>query len=56
MRKTKLTVIVVPISTTMVLGWYFASSYDFAPSTTDNQFGIQAELVHVRDLKISCPM
>lgn len=56
MRKIKLAVIAVPIAITIVLGWYFARSYDFAPSTTDNPFGIQAELVYVKDLKISCPM
>lgn len=56
MRKTKLAVIVVPIAITAILGWYFARSYDFAPSTTDNPLGLQAELVYVKDLKISCPI
>lgn len=55
-RKTKLASIVVPIAITVWLGGYFANSYDFAPSTTDNPFGIRAELVYVKNLKISCPM
>jgi len=55
-RKTKLAVIAVPIAITAALSWYFVSSYDFAPSTTDNPFGVRAELVYVKDLKISCPI
>jgi hypothetical protein len=55
-RKIKLVVIAVVIAIITVLGWYFASSYDFAPSTTDNPFGVQATLEYVKDLKISCPI
>jgi hypothetical protein len=36
--------------------WYFASFYDFAPSTTDNPFGINATVSYVHDLKITCPL
>ncbi|MHB8601893.1 MAG: hypothetical protein ACYC6W_11250 [Nitrosotalea sp.] len=47
-------VIAVSISTGSVLIGYFASYYDFEPSTTDNPFGINATVSYVHNLKISC--
>ncbi|MEO9309413.1 MAG: hypothetical protein ABI337_03865 [Nitrososphaera sp.] len=56
MRKIKLTVIIVVIVISSGLLWNFTNSYDFAASTTENPFGIEATLAYVKDLKISCPI
>ena len=54
MKTLHLVVIAVSITIGSVLVWYFASFYDFAPSTTDNPFGINATVSYVHNLKISC--
>ena len=54
MKSLHLVVIAVSITIGSVLVWYFASFYDFAPSTTDNPFGINATVSYVHNLRISC--
>lgn len=56
MKKSKITLIIVPVAVALGFITHLANSYDFAPSTTENQFGIQANLAYVKDLKISCPI
>lgn len=55
MKTLLLITIAASISIGSALVWYFASFYDFAPSTTDNPFGINATVSYVHNLKISCP-
>ncbi|MGH2613481.1 MAG: hypothetical protein ACRDFB_10605 [Rhabdochlamydiaceae bacterium] len=54
MKTLHLIVIAVSITIGSASVWYFASFYDFAPSTTDNPFGINATVSYVHNLKISC--
>lgn len=54
MKTLHLVVIAVSITIGSALAGYFASFYDFAPSTTDNPFGINATVSYVHNLKISC--
>lgn len=50
-------IIVIIVSASLCYSiWYFTSFYDFAPSTTDNSFGIGATINYVHNLKISCPV
>ena len=55
MKTLHLIIIAASVSIGAGLIWYFASFYDFAPSTTDNPFGINATVSYVRNLKITCP-
>ncbi len=58
MKTLHISIIIISVSISIgsVLIWYFASSYDFASSTTDNPFGINATVSYVHNLKmISCP-
>ena len=54
MKTLTLTIIIISILVGSLTIWYFASFYDFAPSTTDNPFGINATVSYVHNLKISC--
>ncbi len=51
-----LPIIIIAISASVgsVIIWSVANSYDFAPSTKDNPFGIKATVSYVHNLKISC--
>ncbi len=54
MKTLHLIVIAASISIGSASIVYFASFYDFAPSTTDNPFGINATVSYVHNLKTSC--
>jgi hypothetical protein len=47
-------IIVISASVVSVIIWSFANSYDFAPSTKDNPFRINATVSFVHNMKISC--
>ena len=54
MKTLYLIIIAASITIGSVSIWYFTSFYDFAPSTTDNPFGINATVSYVHNLKTSC--
>lgn len=56
MKTLTLPIIIISTFVGSLTIWYFASFYDFAPSTTNNPFGINATVSYVHDLKISCPV
>jgi len=55
-KKAKVFVIIIPLATTIGLIWSFTNSYDFAPSTKENPFGVEARLVYEHNMRISCPI
>lgn len=54
MKTLRLIIIVISISIGSASILYFASFYDFAPSTTNNPFGINVTVSYMHNLKISC--